>query len=869
LDFEGRIRGANPACTRLLGHAIHSFVDQPYLDFIHPEDRLRAQLDVEGGPPPATQIGVRTRGADGEYRWTVWLILPWPSRRRLLAVGGDFTSLQRARRQLARLKEIADDVVNATSDAIWDVDLITGRITGNPQLYAFLGHGPDEVQLEYGNWLQYVHPDDRERVAQAFEEHLWGDAPMYHLEHRLLRADGTERWVLARGRVVSRQLGDQPQRLVGSYTDVTARHEAELALQRSEERARIILDSVTIALVIVRLSDGQACFANDHARDLFGDAVDGDFDFLSATTDRARLLDELDQFGHVNGFELPFNHPEGDVLWLMTSGTLIEFDGKPAMLATFADISARRQAERAVLDRNATLDLLLSTTNDGVWDWNLATDRVRYSPRWAEMLGYRPADLPDRADTWRRLILPPDRPLAEYRIRAHLERDLPLEYTARFLHRDGSVRWMVVRGQATRDDAGRPQRVFGVHTDITEQMHARDARQRMEARLQKAQRGDSLQIMAKGVAHDFNNLLLAIIGNSELALLDVPGDNETAVALGEIAAAARRAGELCSQLISYAGEDAIQLGSVDVSRLIREMSALLEASTSRKAEIVLPDDHALPPVEADPTRLRQVVMSIVLNASDAFGTHPGRITIRTGVLDAATPPEPFDLCTDELPPGRFVHIDVIDDGCGIDREHLPRVFDPFFTTKGGHGRGLGLAASVGIVRRHGGALKIRSILGQGTCVRLLLPAPDTGLAAAARPRRAVESDPVLFRGDGRVLFVDDEEAIRDMARKVLERAGFDVRLATHGEEAVACFQHEGDQVRLVLLDLTMPRLDGIEVFHLLRAMRADVPIVLMSGFPEHAATRTVTDEPCVEFLPKPFTRTELLGRIDRLLNGQG
>ncbi len=869
-DLDGRVRWASGAFEAELGLPRATLIGSSSLDVVHPEDRAViseafADLDREG--EVATRYIECRVGADGDWRWVAWVVLPWPQRGRIYAVGIDI----HAQRMAAAALERAEAARLATYDGLWDVDLITGEIQGNARLYGMLGYAEGEIALRYDNWLNLVHPDDRERVGAAFEEHLWGDAPMYHLEHRLLRKDGTPLWVLARGQVVLREGGFTPTRMVGSYTDITERKQVEGALSRSEERARCIVEAVTVPMVITRMADGRVVFANDHARARFGDRVEQPGDFYAASPQRAGFVEALERDGRISEYEACFAAPGGEQAWLIIAASLIEFDGEPAALATFSDITERRRAEEAIRDRNQTLQIVLRTTSDGIWDWDLRTDVVRYSARWKEMLGYAPDELADTAETWRALIHPEDRPVAEQRLTDHLQRGIPFEHTSRYTHKDGALRWIVVRGHALRDAHGHPVRMMGNHTDITEQMRARDERRRMQSRLQNAQRLESMGVMAKGVAHDFNNLLMAILGNAELGMLDAPGGTELSQALDEICAAARQATDLCNQLLAYAGEEDVTLAPLDVARVVRDMRPLLEASITRKAHLDLDCDRELPAVRGDAARLRQVVANVVLNASDALGGLPGTIRVSTGMTDLSLEGrddgrDDSRILVDPLPAELYVYVEIEDDGAGIPPELRSRIFDPFFTTREGAGRGLGLGSALGIMRSHGGTIEVESAVGEGSIFRLLLPIVRQS-TPSFRPANSPPPGPIdpEFSGEGLVLFVDDRSALRGVALKWLESAGFEVALAEDGREAVQLFESVADRARAVVLDLTMPELDGPEVLGILRARRPQIPALLMSGFGRPGTMDALATDGPVEFLAKPFDRAQLLGALERLL----
>jgi signal transduction histidine kinase/CheY-like chemotaxis protein len=395
--------------------------------------------------------------------------------------------------------------------------------------------------------------------------------------------------------------------------------------------------------------------------------------------------------------------------------------------------------------------------------------------------------------------------------------------------------------------------------EIAERAIAEDARRAIEAKVLEVQKLESLGVLAGGIAHDFNNLLVAIMGNASLALMDLPADSPVRQSITDIEVASQRAGELARQMLAYSGRSKFVIEAVELSELVRELLALLQVSIGKGVilKLHLPDEPIV--VDADAAQLRQVVMNLVINAADAIGDRSGTITITVGRLKADT-----DYLSDVHPeaglePGDYASLQVSDTGVGMDGATQARIFDPFFTTKFA-GRGLGLAAVLGIVRGHGGALRVYPELGHGSTFRIVLP-----LSAASPP---VAPDPdEIWRGHGTVLVVDDEPMVRTVARRLLESLGMAVVEATGGEDAIERFTEEPDEFDAILLDLTMPDVGGTEVFRRVRALRPDARVVLMSGYHEDEASSTFGEGGLAGFVQKPFTATDLAKRMRVALDG--
>ncbi len=396
--------------------------------------------------------------------------------------------------------------------------------------------------------------------------------------------------------------------------------------------------------------------------------------------------------------------------------------------------------------------------------------------------------------------------------------------------------------------------------DISARKRAAAERLDLERKLQETQKLESLGLLAGGIAHDFNNILTGILGNASLAREDLPPGSPAQASLDSIQQGARRAAELCRQLLAYSGKGRFVVQSVSLNRLVEETLPLLQVSVSKRIALHYDLDPAAPVIAADATQIRQVLMNLVINASEAVADAHGTIRISTGL--APFGPEGLrDLRGgSDLPQGDYALLEVADTGCGMSPETQARIFDPFFTTKFA-GRGIGLAAVLGIIRGHKGALKLDSRVGEGTTFTLLFPAVRD--AAVAAPEAEGSRDP--WRGHGRVLVVDDEETVRTAAARMLGRLGFDVATAVDGLEAVELFRAAPHSFALVLMDLTMPRLDGEEAFQQLLAIRPGVRVVLMSGFSEQEAVSHFAGKGLASFLQKPFEMKELSRIVQRTL----
>ncbi len=405
------------------------------------------------------------------------------------------------------------------------------------------------------------------------------------------------------------------------------------------------------------------------------------------------------------------------------------------------------------------------------------------------------------------------------------------------------------------DSAGRVVSLLSLVQDITERVLAEEAsrradieRQALERKLQESQKLESLGVLAGGIAHDFNNLLTGVLGNASLARALLPSDSHIAVHLEEIETAASRAADLCKQMLAYSGKGRFVVKQLDVNSLVEETAQLLKVSISKKAVLQFELATSPPAIIGDPTQIRQVIMNLVINASEAIGDTSGSITLRTGVLRADKAYLQNTTLAQEPLPGDYAFIEVVDTGSGMSPEVQSKIFEPFFTTKF-TGRGLGLAAVLGIVRGHQGTLKVSSKEAHGTTFRVLFPCAD----GAAEVLQGSPHSGTEWRGEGTVLIVDDEETVRTSTARMLEHVGYQTLLAENGLVGVKMFCEHADSIALVLLDLTMPQMDGSETFREITAIKPEARVLLMSGYNEQDAIARFTGEGLTGFIQKPFT----------------
>jgi len=383
--------------------------------------------------------------------------------------------------------------------------------------------------------------------------------------------------------------------------------------------------------------------------------------------------------------------------------------------------------------------------------------------------------------------------------------------------------------------------------DVLERKRMEEQEKNLEKQIQRTQKLESLGILAGGIAHDFNNLLTSILGNADLALMDLPVTSPVRSYIKDIGTSSRRAADLTRQMLAYSGKGKFIIRSVCLNEIIEEMGHLLEVAISKKVVLKYDLSKTLPHIEADVTQINQVIMNLIINASEAIGERSGVISLTTGAMECDKTYLKKAWRVDDLPEGLYVYLEVADTGSGMDKDTLDKVFDPFFTTKF-TGRGLGMAAVQGIARGHNGAIKVYSEIGKGTTFKVLFPASEKS-ADSTKKNEGITDTKSL---EGTVLLADDEETVRSIGKRMLEKMGFTVVTVSNGVKALEEYRKRPGEFSFVLLDLTMPQMDGEDCFRKLRQINKDGCIIMTSGYNEQDVAQRFIDKGLSGFIAKPF-----------------
>ncbi|MGE3076804.1 MAG: PAS domain S-box protein [Dehalococcoidia bacterium] len=541
-------------------------------------------------------------------------------------------------------------------------------------------------------------------------------------------------------------------------------------------------------------------------------------------------------------------------LELAVSGTALP--GREVFTGIVRDISERVQAEQDLRDAEERMRAIVETAVDGIIVIDEQGLIETMNPAAERLFGYKLDEI--RGTNVSGLMPPPfrdehDSYLANY-IRTGIAKIIGIGREVVGLRKDGTTFPMDLAVSSTNL---KHRRLFtGIVRDISE-------RKRSEAALREAQKLESLGVLAGGIAHDFNNLLVGVIGNAGLAMDELSPESPARALIREIEVTGKRAAELAHQMLAYSGKGRFSIEPLDVNAIVQEMTHLLSVSIRKGVLLRYNLSPGIPAVEADPTQIRQVVMNLIINASDAIGDRSGVTSISTGVMSADKEYLTEAYLPPDLPEGDYVFLEVSDTGEGMTREVRDKIFDPFFTTKF-TGRGLGLAVVLGVVRGHRGAIKVYSEPGHGTTFKVLFPVH--GDYKSGQP--AATPKPGVWQTTGLALVVDDDETVRTITRRALQGMGLTVLTAEDGNEGVEVFRQHKDEIRLVILDLTMPHMSGEDAFREMRRIRSDATVVIMSGYNEDETSQRFAGKGVAAFVQKPYEVAKLRERLRELLEKQ-
>ena len=711
----------------------------------------------------------------------------------------------------------------------WEIDAETGLTAWSAALYELFDRDPALGPITADEFGMRMPEEDRAAFAALVRRAFYDFEPA-QTEFRLVSPDGRTRWISAISRPV-RDARGRVTRIGGTLQDVTESRLSERLVRESAERDRLLWQTSTDVVLMVG-EDDLIRFCNPAIEPMLGwrpDEVVGQ--------PLTMLQPERMQEAHRRGFarylgggerrldwravEIVARHRDGREIPVEISFSDMHVDGHRVFGAFMRDVSQRKLQQQALQRSEEQYRRIVQTAEEGIWMIDAGAVTTFVNPKMAGMLGYLVSEMLGRAIF--DFMDERAREQARDNVRRR-EQGIAEQHDFRFTRKDGSDLWVAMSTSGIFDEAGRYAGALAMVTDITEQRRGQALRLELEAQLRESQKMEAIGVLAGGIAHDFNNVLAGILGNVGLALQDLPAAHPAAASLEQIRKAGLRGRGLVQQILAFARRQPRQVVSCELRPLVEECLGLLRATLPAGVTLdsAMDDDPLF--VMADATQVEQALMNLCTNAWHSLAGRPGRVAVSlAGVeLDA-------DAARQRgagLTPGAYARLSVEDNGRGMDAHTRAHIFEPFFTTKAvGEGTGLGLAVAHGIVAAHGGVIRVQTAPGAGSLFEIYLPR-----SASTAPAERAAPLALAHRGRGeRVLYVDDDDVMVVMVERLLQRLGYDVTCACDPAHAIETVRASPRAFDIVVTDLNMPELSGLDVARALHRVRADLPVIISSG----------------------------------------
>lgn len=870
-DTNGNIQLVNQAACKQTGYARQELLQLTVADIdaesVSRDDRTRFWLSIQ--PGDTYHFEARHRRKDGsEYPAEIHLnLMDIDGEPVIIALARDITERKQGETALRESEERFRLLAENMPVLIDAKDKDYCYTYWNRTCEQVTGYSKEEIlnNPKAGEWL-YPDPEYRQALVQE-----WLDSSCQFKDKEITLTDKSGR----QKHVLWTNLSPSPSFMGKSWAigvDITERKQAEEALKRSEERLRLAMEATSDGLWDWNCATGEV-FWSPRCYTMLGYEPD---EFPVSYSKWLEMIHPDDREYTKNCVHDQIKRDKGNFLvefrfatkdqgwrWIMGRGKTVEFaqDGSPLrMIGTHVDIEDRKRREAQMLFQSTILDQI--------------GDMVTVTDLQGRIIYVNEAECQAMGRSKEELIGRNTRIYGEDASESATQSEI-LERTLRegswcgeVVNYDsqGNRKVLHCRTWQIMDQNGKPYALCGISTDITQQKQAEEARIEMERQLLHTQKLESLGVLAGGIAHDFNNLLAAILGNLELAMEDLSPVSSARPSVEQAIKASKLAADLTRQMLAYSGKGQFVVQDLNLSELVSENAHMLKTIISKNVLLNLQISENLPLIEADAGQIQQVIMNLITNASESIGEKDGIISLSTGEMLCNSEQLQKSRLDEKPAPGSFVWLEVADTGCGMDIETQQKLFDPFFTTKF-TGRGLGMSAVLGIIRGHNGALFLNSDPGKGTVIRVLFPASDSFSLESGESIETMRSaqNSILPSKTGIVLVVDDEEMVRNLGMKMAERIGFQSIAAEDGLAAVDLYRKHCNEIVCVLLDLTMPRMDGEKAFRELKAINPDVKVILCSGYSEQEASMRFEGQGLSGFIQKPYRMATLQEELHRVL----
>jgi len=773
------------------------------------------------------------------------------------------TKRKQAEEELHHVNETLRVILEALPVATFDLDTEgVVRNIWNPAAERLLGWTRQEA---LGKFLPSVQTEEAKKEFQNFREQMRLEKSIMGIDLLRRRKDGSP----IEYSLYAAPFHDSQGQVIGNIAvlvDITDRKHAEAALRESEENFRRSLDDSPLGIRIAT-SEGETLYANQAALEIYGYDSVGE---LERTPVKERYTPESyaefrtrkekrerSEFGP-SEYEISIVRKNGEIRRVQVFRKEVIWNGQRQFQVIYQDITKRKQAEEALRQSEERYRTILEDIEEGYFEVTLAgrptflnnsMSKIHGYPR-EELLGIDYRHFTDEENA-KKLVE------AFNRVYRTGEPGELLDYE--IIRKDGTKRQVEVIASLKKDLSGNPIGFRGITRDVTERKQAEEKMESLQEQLRQSQKMEAIGRLAGGIAHDFNNLLTIIKGYSQLSLIELKEDIPLKKNIEQIDRATDKAANLVRQLLAFSRRQIMEMKVLDLNAILRNLDNMLRRVIGEDIELVTVLAEDLGRVKTDPGWIEQAIMNLAVNARDAMASG-GKLTIETGNVDLD---EAYRGGHVAVEPGRYVMLSVSDTGAGKSPEVMERLFEPFFSTKEkDKGTGLGLSTVYGIVKQSEGDIWVYSEPGKGATFKIYLPRVDELL----EERRAKDVGNELSRGNETILLVEDEEEVRKLALRVLERQGYKVLAARQGDEALLmCEQHKGP-IHLMLTDVVMPGMNGHELAKRLESLHPEMKVVYMSGYTDDAIVHHGVLEKGMNYIQKPFTVNGLTRKVREVLD---